>query len=320
LNTKTPSSWWSRHAVTLIATLSVLAYALFIHAYWGWSKVLSVWMQVGLPTIVLSIAALVATQFIRTHRMGSYFPDLPKGSFFKLYRLTQIHNLLNIMMPFRTGETSFPVLMRSEFGLPIMRGASALVVLRLLDLHALLLAAGLAWAGWALFLIAPVLLFPVSHGVLAWARKRLPAKLAPKLDDISTGLPAHIPAFIRAWALTVVNWLIKVLVLGFALSLMGVDPLAAAFGGAVGGELSSVLPFHAPAGVGTYPAGIVAGAAAFGADRAGPGMDLVMQASINGHLLIIVSALAATAIALPLGRRRSPDKPPASKGPAHKNG
>ncbi len=64
------------------------------------------------------------------------------------------------------------------------------------------------------------------------------------------------------------NWGVKVLVLAWVLALMGVEPIAACFGGALGGEISSVLPVHAPAGVGTYPAGIAAGAAAFGADRA----------------------------------------------------
>ena len=79
-------------------------------------------------------------------------------------------------------------------------------------------------------------------------------------------------------------------------------------GGAVGGELSSVLPFHAPAGVGTYPAGIAAGAVAFGAARSGPSFSELLQAAVNGHLLIVVSALAATALALPLSSRKRPSE------------
>lgn len=306
---------WSRHGVALIAGACVLAYAVFIQVYFGWSVVLANWADIGAPTILASILALVATQFIRTHRMASYFPDLPRGSFLQLYRLTQIHNLLNIMLPFRSGEVSFPVLMRAEFGLPVMRGASALIVLRLLDLHALTLAAGLAlvakagfsllaWSLWSLFLLLPLLIFPISRRLIGWLQTRAPSRLSDKLAQVADGLPAHLPAFLLAWALTVLNWLIKVAALGLSLSMMGVAPLAAAFGGAVGGELSSVLPFHAPAGVGTYPAGIAAGAVAFGAARSGPGFSDLLQAAVNGHLLIVVSALAATALAVPLSSRK----------------
>ena len=86
--------------------------------------------------------------------------------------------------------------------------------------------------------------------------------------------------------------------LAWVLGLMGVGPIAACFGGALGGEFSSVLPVHAPAGVGTYPAGIVAGAAAFGADKDAAALAVLAKASINTHLLTIVSALAGTGISL----------------------
>jgi uncharacterized membrane protein YbhN (UPF0104 family) len=213
------------------------------------------------------------------------------------------------MLRFRAGETSFPLLMRSEFGVPLAHGTSALLVLRLMDLHALLAAAGLglvaaaprpylAAALWALFLVLPLLLFPLKAPIVRTARRRLPERLSTLIDEIDAGLPADVSAFVRAWMLTVVNWGIKVLVLAWVLGLMGVLPLAATFGGALGGELSSVLPVHAPAGVGTYPAGITAGAAAFGSARDAVTLDLLAKASINTHLLMLVSALAGTGLSL----------------------
>ena len=131
-------------------------------------------------------------------------------------------------------------------------------------------------------------------------RGRASGKLARIAAEIDDGLPADTSAFIRAWLLTVLNWGVKVLVLAWALGLMGVAPLAATFGGALGGELSSVLPVHAPAGVGTYPAGIAAGAAAFGAAKDAVALDLLAKASINAHLLIVVSALVGTGLSLGL--------------------
>jgi uncharacterized membrane protein YbhN (UPF0104 family) len=185
-------------------------------------------------------------------------------------------------------------------------------VLRLLDLHALAAAAGLglvadagypvwAWLAWLAFLLIPLLPMPFRAGLVRYARARAPAKLERYVGQIDDGIPRDLRSFLRAWALTIFNWGIKVAVLAWVLGLMGVGPVAALFGGALGGELSSVLPLHAPAGVGTYPAGIAAGAAAFGADRDAASLASLARASINVHLLVIVSALAGTGLSLLLG-------------------
>ena len=304
-------TWLWQNRITLLTVVVVALYAAFIEWFFGWGAILAGWQAVGIGTILLALALLVGTYFIRTHRMQDYFPRETCGQFLKLFRVTQVHNLLNIMLPFRAGETSFPLLMRSEFGVPLAHGTSALLVLRLLDLHALLAAAGLGLVAsasrpylavtlWALFLLLPLILFPLKSRLIATMRQRLPERLATLVDEIDDGLPRDVSAFTRAWMLTVLNWGVKVLVLAWVLGLMGVLPVAAAFGGALGGEISSVLPVHAPAGVGTYPAGIGAGAAAFGSARDAATLEVLAKASINTHLLMLVSALAGTGLSLVL--------------------
>jgi len=308
-------NWFIRNRMTLLTLAVVLAYAAFIEWFWGWSSILAQWGKVGILPILLALALLTGTYFLRTWRIYDYFPKETGGHFTALFRVTQVHNLLNIMMPFRTGETSFPVLMRSEFGIPLARGTSALFVMRLLDLHALLAAAGsglalassyrvLAWVAWLAFVLLPVAGFALRRPLIKFAAKALPKKAQTLVHELERGLPANAGAFARAWLTTVVNWLVKVLVLAWALRLMNVTPLSASFGGALGGELSSVLPVHAPGGVGTYPAGITAGAMAFGASGEKAALDNLAQASINAHLLIVVSALTGTALALLASRKR----------------
>lgn len=315
----------ARSRITLLTAVLVLLYAAFVQWMWGWPAILAAWAEVGATNIVLALALLVGTYFVRAHRIKDYFPSQTAGRFLWLFRVTQVHNLLNIMLPLRTGETSFPLLMRSEFGVPLAHGTSALLVLRLLDLHALLAAAGVglvvragfdwwACALWLSFLLSPLAVVPFRDPMLALARRKLPQRLERFVEEVDDGIPRDLAAFVRAWALTVLNWGVKVLVLAWVLALMGVEPIAACLGGALGGELSAVLPVHAPAGIGTYPAGIAAGAAAFGIDRAAAGAVLA-KASINTHLLGIVSALAGTGISLLLqpmagaGRRRPAEKP-----------
>jgi uncharacterized membrane protein YbhN (UPF0104 family) len=321
----TTQNWAYRNRIALLAAAVIAAYAAFVQWIWGWPTILAAWRGVGVWTIVLALALLVGTYVIRTHRMQDYFPRETSGRFLWLFRVTQIHNLLNIMLPFRAGETSFPLLMRSEFGIPLAHGVSALLVLRLLDLHALLAAAGIglvagagypawAWVLWAVFLAGPLLVFPFRDAALAMAARILPARLTRFVREIDDGIPKTMARFLRAWLLTVLNWGVKVLVLAWVLALMGVGPIAACFGGALGGELSSVLPLHAPGGVGTYPAGIAAGAAAFGADRQAAALSTLASASINAHLLVVVSAIVGTGLSLVLpmfgGARRTPEPGP----------
>ena len=309
---------WLRHRVSALTLTCILLYAVFIEMTLGWASVLAAWRTIGLPATGLALLLLVSTYFVRAWRLSDYFPQETAGRYVEIFRLAQVHNVLNIVLPFRSGETSFPILMRSQFAVPLIRGTSALMVMRLLDLHALLAAAGaglalgagsvLHWSLWLLFLLAPLLAFQVKDPLVALGKARLPARFGRFLSDVEAGLPVDNRALLRAWAMTVLNWGVKVAVLAWIIGLMGVGPLSACFGGALGGELSSVLPVHAPAGVGTYPAGIVAGAVAFGASADGGAVGVLARASVNLHLLMLVSALAGLAVSLLLsglaGRRR----------------
>lgn len=308
-------SWLVRNRMTLISLAAVVAYAVFVQWIWGWPTLFRQWVEIGIVPVLSALALLVGTYFIRCYRIYDYFPDETRGRFLLLLRVTQVHNLLNIMLPFRAGETSFPILMRSEFAVPLARSTSALLLMRLLDLHALFAAAGIGlvverdnalvgWLLWGLFLVSPLFLFSLKGSALAFIERRLPEKLAKLLEDVEAGLPASAIVFVRAWLMTVLNWSTKVAVLAWVLFTMGVAPLGACFGGALGGELSSVLPVHAPAGVGTYPAGITAGAISFGASAKGAAFDLLASASVNAHLMIIVSAVAGTMLSIMLSPRR----------------
>lgn len=304
--------------MTLLTLGIVILYAIFIQWVWGWSSVLALWESAGLGSAFLALVALLGTYVLRTWRIYDYFPKETGGHFGTLLRIVQVHNLLNIMLPFRSGEASFPLLMRREFDLPLARGTAALFVMRLFDLHALLAAAGIglvlqtsgtigahwAWIIWLGFLILPAIGFALRGLALRFAARILPAKAGKLLAEVEAGLPVDTKAFARAWGATLINWFTKIAVLAWVLCLLGALPIPAGFGGALGGELSSVLPVHAPAGVGTYPVGITAGAIAFGAVATGPSLEELGQAAVNTHLLVIVSSLIGTALSLFAAREK----------------
>lgn len=307
--------WFQRNRMWLVTVVTLVAYVAFLQVAFGIPELARQLVAIGILPLLAALTLLVMTYAVRCWRVADYFPRETQGQFRRLLRLTLVHNLLNVMLPLRSGEASFPLLMRSEFGMPLTRATAALLVMRLLDLHALMTAAGIglvlgqggapwAFALWLAFLLAPVPLFGLKGPILRLAG-RLPERLRVLVDEIERGLPSGPAAFLRAWGATLVNWGVKVVVLAWVLRLMDVAPLAASFGGALGGELSSVLPVHAPGGVGTYPAGIVAGALSFGAEASPAGLASIGKAAVNAHLLILISAFVGTGIAVLL----APSKP-----------
>ncbi|SCX33651.1 hypothetical protein DSM25559_4228 [Agrobacterium rosae] len=306
---------FARHSMTIVTAFVVAIYAAFISWMWGWGTIFALWQKAGLGAICVALALLLSTYVLRTWRIYDYFPKETQAQFARLFRLVQIHNLLNIMLPFRSGETSFPLLMRQEFDVRLARGTSALLVMRLFDLHALLAAAGVGlalekrsltvWVLWAIFLALPAIAFVVRHRFFDVARHLAPKKAQAIIHEMQAGLPVDGRAFMRAWGATIINWFVKIAVLAWVLVLMGKIDLPAGFGGALGGELSSVLPVHAPGGVGTYPAGITAGAIGFGASTDKVALSSLGQAAVNVHLLVILSSLIGTALALFVRVRKS---------------
>jgi uncharacterized membrane protein YbhN (UPF0104 family) len=310
--------WMIRHAMTLVTALAILAYIAFIEWFWGWEQIFQLWQDTGWLTPLAAMVLLIFTYVLRTWRIHDYFPRETGGQFPLLLRLVQVHNLLNIMLPFRSGEMSFPLLMKREFGLSITRATSALLVMRLLDLHALMAAAGVglalraghpaAWIGWAGFALLPAFGFAVRGPLFRLLHGSLPARLEALLGEVEAGLPLSAGAFLRAWAVTLINWFVKIAVLAWVLVLLGGLDVSAGFGGALGGELSSVLPLHAPGGVGTYPAGITAGALAFGGGRDEGAVAALGKAAVNAHLLVIVTSVAGTLLSMIVAGRRRPGR------------
>ena len=100
----------------------------------------------------------------------------------------------------------------------------------------------------------------------------------------------------RAWFWTLFNWVVKLAVFAWILILFA--PLlspAVALLGAIGGDLTSVLPVHGVAGAGTYEAGVMAALLPFGVPAA-----QALMAAVNLHLFMLGLSLAGGALALAL--------------------
>ncbi len=283
-----------------------VALAALLHLSVGWRALLEPWQRIPPGKLGAAFLLVVMSYAVRAARIHRYFQPDTRGGFLRAFRITLLHNLFNNLLPARSGEASFPILMKREFQIPLARSLPALVYLRFLDLHFILvLGAGVLMAprgpaGW----LVPASLAPLPWLVLrgqAWLGRKLEkggGRTASLVARGLSGLPASPHLFWPVWGWTAVNWTAKLLVFAWVLRAFLPMPYPTALLGTVTGELSSVLPFHGLAGAGTYEGGILAALLPLGI-RAEP----ALAAAVNLHLFVLgVSALGALlALVLPVG-------------------
>ncbi|MER2532595.1 MAG: lysylphosphatidylglycerol synthase domain-containing protein [Candidatus Competibacter sp.] len=273
----------------------------------GWPQLLAPWRAISPAALALAALLTLGSYTARSLRVYDYFLPATRGGFTACLKLTLLHNLFNNLLPMRTGEASFPILMTRYFATPLACSLAALLWFRLMDLHALaavaLVAVGGRWFdGWLVGLLTvvwlslPWWLFQMRPGaVLVKLGRHLPPHWQDRLAGARGGLPRTPTAFWRAWFWTLLNWLIKLAVFAWVLQLFAPLPTAAALLGAIGGDLTSVLPVHGVAGAGTYEAGVVAALVSFGVPA-----TPALAAAVNLHLFMLGLSLVGGALALPL--------------------
>jgi uncharacterized membrane protein YbhN (UPF0104 family) len=285
---------------------------LIVHRSLGWGALLAPWAEVPPGILVLSVALVLGSYAIRTIRVHEYFYPVTRGAFPRSFRLILIHNLFNNLLPMRSGEASFPILMAREFGVPFSRSLPGLLFLRVLDLHFVLLLGLMvfSWGRGPLAWTLALAMIPVPLAAFAgqkWLSRHLQDRKGRGwvfLRDALEGLPATPEAFFRTWLWTGVNWTAKIMVLAWILRFFSPMPFLWAVLGSTTGELSSVLPFHGVAGAGTYEAGVLASLVPLGLE-----VEAALRGAINLHLFVLGTSIFSGALAflLPLGRK-APDE------------
>lgn len=291
-----------------LALGGVIAAGVLLGVHWtlGWGEVLRPWRSLSLFALTAALALAGVGYLARAARVHAYFRPRTRGRFPVSLRLVLVNTFFNNLLPMRLGEASFPLLLRRDFAVPLVSAVAALVWLRLMDLHTLILL-GLVGIGPAW--LEPALLVPLVLAWLAlpWLGWRFLDGGAPvargrwgrRLAEAAAGLPGDPRVFWECWLWTVAAWMVKVGVFVWLLLAFTGAPPAAAVLGAIGGELTSVLPVHGLAGLGSYEAGVVAGMAPFGVD-----LRTAVTGALNLHLFLLAVSLLGGLLALAIGDRR----------------
>lgn len=282
-----------RGAQRVLGLLVLVGFGWAVNHYWGFDTLFQPWAKVPVLLVAIVVVAQMASYSLRAYRVYRAEPEIPRGSWPQCLRLILLNNISNLLLPARTGEASFPLLLNRWFGVNAAKGTGTLIWLRLLDLSvlavlavAVLGSAFLPVAAVAIVcvvgVIAPMLMVPI-HARVGTARTGL-------IGKVLSGVPARAGQVVFDLVLTWSAWAIKLGALAVVFAQLAGLSLPIALLGAIGGDLSTVLPVHAPGGFGTYEAGVIGLVA-----PAHHVTKELVAAAVNLHLLVLGIALAAGA-------------------------
>jgi uncharacterized membrane protein YbhN (UPF0104 family) len=269
-------------AVVLIAVLAQLT-----DLQWGrvggTLRALDPWL------VAAAFAVYTASFALRGLRLAVLLPGA--SDYLHLTSISARHILLAVVLPFRTGEASLPLMLSLEAGRPAAEGLSVLALMRVLDLLcvAVCLVTGLALGGAAgalgtgelapdavlqrAWIVLGALVLAVLVARPLAARVAVLAASPRRVLAFVGGMAAHVARLgtrqlITALAVSLATWactygacwlLLRAMAAPEALGDAARVSFAAALVGTTGLHLSAVIPLSPLAGAGTWELGWVAG-------------------------------------------------------------
>ena len=243
---------------------------ILVQHHYGWVELLSPWQHLPRVPLLIALALVGASHFLRAARVYDYFRADAAGQFPRCLKVVLQHHFLNNLLPMRSGELSFPLFMSRHLAIPVHRSVPALAWFRFLDLHTVVGLAALVATDYffssrslALILLVlwlgfPILIIRLTRDIeVALSDSR--GKLNSWVRTLLSGLPQSRGIFYKSWLWTIINWTVKISVFAWFMVQFEEVSFHAAWVGATVGDLTSVLPIHGIAGAGTYEAGVVAG-------------------------------------------------------------
>ena len=253
----------------------------------------------ALPWTVLGVLVVTqsASYLCRGGRLYSQFNPRIRLGFLAYLRISLLHNMSVNVIPFRGGELTLPVMLQG-IGLRLPEAFATLLWLRLQDAFVLVLMTLALWPGIPLVLRVAGIAAMLA-GIVFFAfgnRRRLDGlrqslartRLAKLVDTVW-----HIfDASAVSWGWSLANWTTKLVGLAVVLAALSDLSFSAAAGGALGGEVSALLPIQGVAGFGTYEAGV-----AFALRQSSDNWLALFTAAFALHCFTLLLALIAGSLA-----------------------
>jgi len=291
----------------VVASAVALALLAWLTRDVDWSRLSGALRPVPWWTWPVTVLGLCASYLFRALRIQAELGRSRPVGLGECLSVMLVHNAAVNVLPMRGGEAAYPWLLHRRLGVPVSHAVGSLVWFRVQDVIVLGFLAAALWPG----LGAAVRIGAAGGLALAvLGALRLLERAAFSGAATARGPPGAARAALlalalaprhgwRGWAFCGASWTAKLAALGALLAaLSGLGGLEG-WTGTLGGELAGVLPVQGPAGLGTYEAGVWAGAALRGRTAAE-----IAPPALAVHLVSFGTAIAAGAIAHAVSRRR----------------
>lgn len=233
----------------------------------GWRNILNQMYLLPIGPMIGLLMLTLGNYLLRVWRIHQSF-GLFRNQISTSFYITTYHNLLNILIPMRLGEASFPLLMKRYLSLSYTKSTSHLLIYRLFDLVVLvsffiltlgflnsvtLFAFALVALGFSFAFIKPL------AKLLSFIFAKLPLTICQNIAKAMNEQIALEGQLARIYFITWLIWSVKLLAFVLFCQLVSNLPSAELLFNIIVADLSSVLPIHGFAGTGTFEGGFVLG-------------------------------------------------------------
>ncbi len=271
---------WIKVFELLIASGISAGFIYLFYRVVGFDKLIKFFTELSPLNIGVALFLYTLSYITRTIRWQI---TLSIKDFKKLFKITSFNTVFNIFLPFRTGELSFFYMLKKE-NIPVSESALSFFSVRAFDGIALItvfLISYLIYTGFFLLSILVFVLMPFSfYGfkfVLSLLKK-------DKIKDFRENV-LTLKNIFSLYFLSILTFLFKFsgfyLVLPTSIDLSYIE----AFIASSAGDLTTILPIHGVAGIGTYEGGYAGILILMGIDK-----DIALIASVFVHIFILIGS------------------------------
>ncbi|NPA14782.1 MAG: hypothetical protein GXN97_06325 [Aquificae bacterium] len=257
-----------RWFLTILTTLV----GVFLIAYFvPFGQLLKAIREISIKSLLLGFLLYTLSLVLRTLRWKYYYPKANLGY---LFTMTAANTFLNNVVPARLGELSIFAFLRS-YEKDIQRLVKTFLKVRLLD-------------GVSLITLFVVALLAVKYNLLLGLLAGLLVYPSVVLFSKITTFGGKIPSLSWDWVaffLSLGSLISKLLGVYIVLEFLKLDFWRFTVG-FIGGEISTILPFHAFAGLGTYEASFSLALKLF----LGESFDQGVKVAFLSHAFLLLSS------------------------------
>ncbi len=264
-------------------TVSILVTVGFLYLFYaviGFDIFFKFLKEISIENILIAFSLYVFSYITRTYRWKI---TLNINDFKKLFKITSFNTVFNIFLPFRTGELSFFYMLKKE-NIPFSESAVSFFTVRIFDAVSLFTVFGASFfvlKGYTLLAILLLVGMPLSFYILKWG---VALTKIEKLKNFSKET-LHLKNLLVLYILSILTFASKFTGFYFVLP-RGLNlSFTESFFASSAGDLTTVLPIHGIAGIGTYEGGFAGVLIFLGIEK-----ETALLASVFVHIFILLGA------------------------------